>query len=78
MGAVRGGRGLGGRRAENTLFQEAATQGQSVFAAAGDSGSDDCGNGTPSVDDPASQPDVTGVGGTHLPSATAAAQTVWN
>ena len=64
---------------ENTLFEEAASQGQSVFAAAGDSGADDCGNGTRAVDDPASQPDVTGVGGTHLSSDTAAAsQTVWN
>ena len=64
---------------ESTLFQEAASQGQSIFAAAGDSGADDCGNGTRAVDDPASQPDVTGVGGTHLPSATdAAGQTVWN
>ena len=51
---------------ENTLFQEAATQGQSVYAAAGDSGSDDCGDGTLGVDDPASQPFVTGVGGTSL------------
>ena len=64
---------------ENTLFQEAASQGQSVFAASGDSGADDCGNGTASVDDPASQPDVTGVGGLHLASDTAAAsETVWN
>jgi subtilase family serine protease len=64
---------------EDTLFEEAASQGQSLFAAAGDSGADDCGNGTRAVDDPASQPDVTGVGGTHLSSDTAAAsQTVWN
>ena len=27
---------------ENTLFQEAATQGQSIFAAAGDTGSEGC------------------------------------
>ena len=59
--------------AENTLFQEAATQGQSIFAAAGDSGSEDCYdpiNGSfdesLEVDDPASQPYVTGVGGTTL------------
>ena len=71
--------GSSAANSENTLFQEAASQGQSVFAAAGDSGSDDCGNGTQSVDDPASQPYVTGVGGTHLPSDTgAASQTVWN
>jgi subtilase family serine protease len=60
--------------AENTLFEEAAVQGQSVVAAAGDQGSNDCGIGTRSVDDPASQPWVTGVGGTTDPGA----DTVWN
>jgi subtilase family serine protease len=60
--------------AENTLFEEAAVQGQSVVAAAGDEGSDDCGIGIRSVDDPASQPWVTGVGGTTDPGA----DTVWN
>ncbi len=52
---------------ENTLFEEAATQGQTMFAAAGDDGSEDCsGSDTDlAVDDPASQPYVTGVGGTH-------------
>jgi subtilase family serine protease len=64
--------------AENVLFQEAAVQGEAVFAAAGDSGSDDCGNGTRAVDDPASQPYVTGVGGTTMTSsAPGAAETVW-
>jgi hypothetical protein len=61
--------------AENTLFEEAAVQGQSVLAASGDEGSDDCGDGSQSVDDPASQPWVTAVGGTSLqPSGDA----VWN
>jgi hypothetical protein len=56
-------------RAENTLFQEAAVQGQSIVAAAGDSGAGDCASGTAAaVDDPASQPYVTGVGGTTLSS----------
>ncbi len=69
--------------AENTLFQEAATQGQSVFAAAGDSGTTDCTNSRGdlvaqrAVDDPASQPYVTGVGGTSL-SSVGATETVWN
>ena len=48
----------------------AVAQGQSIFAASGDLGSNDCGNTTPttpSVDDPGqSQPYVTGVGGTTL------------
>jgi subtilase family serine protease len=65
---------------ENTLFEEAATQGQAVFAAAGDSGSDDCGaDSGQAVDDPASQPYVTGVGGTSLPSyLSPASETVWD
>lgn len=51
--------------AENAIFKQMAAQGQSMFAAAGDSGAYD--NGTAlSVDDPASQPYVVGVGGTML------------
>ena len=45
--------------AENTDFEEAATEGQSMFAAAGDAGSSDCGTNATAVDDPASQPYVT-------------------
>jgi subtilase family serine protease len=65
--------------AENTLFEEAATQGQAVFAASGDSGADDCAGSSAlaGVDDPASQPYVTGVGGTSLHGAVTA-ETVWN
>jgi hypothetical protein len=62
------------QQAENLLFEQAAAQGQTVFAAAGDSGSDDCAGGVApsshenplSVDDPASQPYVVGVGGTAI------------
>ncbi|HTU29891.1 MAG TPA: protease pro-enzyme activation domain-containing protein [Solirubrobacteraceae bacterium] len=69
---------------ENTIFEEAAAQGEAVFAAAGDDGADDCKttNSDPevrAVDDPASQPYVTGVGGTTLTSAAdPAGETVWN
>ncbi len=72
---------------EDEIFQEMAAQGQTVVAASGDSGSEDCWSVTPSdrdadtslaVDDPSSQPDVTGVGGTALPSSTPSSQTVWN
>lgn len=56
--------------AEHTEFQLAATAGLSVFAASGDSGSADCKPFTNStaatVDYPASDPAVTGVGGTTL------------
>jgi hypothetical protein len=54
----------------STLFQEAAAQGQSILAASGDFGSEDCYPKTSStvveVDYPASDPWVTGVGGTDL------------
>jgi len=69
---------------ENTLFQEAAVQGQTVVAASGDSGSEDCYQAgvvpdpALAVDDPASQPYVTGVGGTSLVSASPRDETVWN
>jgi hypothetical protein len=71
---------------ENELFEQAALQGQSIFAASGDSGSDDCAEdaatpATPklSVDDPASQPFVTGVGGTTITDAqNPPAEQVWN
>jgi kumamolisin len=51
---------------DDSSFSTAASQGQSIFAAAGDNGSDDAGDGGTSVDFPASDPSVTGVGGTTL------------
>jgi hypothetical protein len=68
---------------ENTLLQEAAAQGQSFFAAAGDDGSEDCIRMTkstaPAVDDPASQPFATGVGGTTLTTAEfPPTESIWN
>ena len=64
---------------ESTIFQEAAVQGEAVFAAAGDNGSDDCQSATRAVDDPASQPFVTGVGGTTMLSdVPGAPESVWN
>ncbi len=50
---------------ENSIFQEMAAQGQTNFAATGDAGAYDDGV-TLSVDDPGSQPYVTGIGGTTL------------
>ena len=70
--------------AESTLFQEAAVQGQSVVAASGDYGVQDCfdplpvPDTTPSVDDPASQPFVTGAGGTSLTLSPSRSESVWN
>lgn len=77
--------GAGAADAENTLFEQAALQGQSVVAAAGDEGSEDC-YGTIAgargqalaVDDPASQPYVTAVGGTTLDLGAQPAESVWN
>ena len=79
--------GNGTIAAEAPILEEAASQGQAVVAAAGDTGSEDCefpGVTPPKtypmgVDDPASQPFVTGVGGTRL-TATGPppTETVWN
>jgi kumamolisin len=65
---------------DNTDFQEAAAQGQSVYSASGDSGADDNGSSL-SVDFPAADPYVTGVGGTTLTVTSANAwssETAWS
>jgi subtilase family serine protease len=67
--------------AENTLFQEAAAQGMSIVSASGDDGSEDCYPFPPTlqVDDPASQPFVTGVGGTSLTGlGSRPTESIWN
>jgi len=55
---------------ENTIFSAMASQGQTMFAAAGDQGTEGCRDSASrsqtAVDDPASQPYVTGVGGTVI------------
>jgi subtilase family serine protease len=70
---------------ESTLFEEAAAQGQSIISATGDEGSEDCNQSTGlpnpalAVDDPGSQPFVTGVGGTTLSSlGPPPSEHVWN
>jgi hypothetical protein len=70
---------------ENSIFMEAAAQGESIFAAAGDDGSDDCSPGPQklpqylSVDDPGSDPYVVSVGGTtFLSTSEPPAESVWN
>ncbi|GAA0642123.1 S53 family serine peptidase [Kutzneria viridogrisea] len=65
----------------HNLYKQAAAQGQSLFAASGDNGSDDEKNGGLAVDYPASDPFVTGTGGTHLtvnPDNTRAGETGWS
>lgn len=77
---------------ENSIFQRMAAQGQSIFSAAGDFGAYDAAQMTNTsggyqtwvnqllTDDPASQPYVTGVGGTSLSGTIGGAvtETVWN
>ena len=72
---------------ENIFFQTAAAQGQTILAASGDLGATGCynpqtgANTKPAADDPASQPYVTGVGGTTLsinPDNTYQSEQVWN
>jgi Pro-kumamolisin, activation domain/Putative Ig domain/Subtilase family len=72
-------------QAESVLFEEAALQGQTVVSAAGDDGSEDCyappdsADTELAVDDPASQPFVTGVGGTSLATVgPPPSETAWN
>jgi subtilase family serine protease len=79
-------------QAENTVFEQMALQGQSMFGAEGDTGAFSCirSDGTDIVNvlDPPSQPWVTSVGGTSLesanpggnahPSYPAGVETVWN
>ena len=71
----------GAVQVEQTIFEQMAAQGQTVIAAAGDAGSSDC-NGivsnAPAVDDPASQPLVTGVGGLNVASISPLVESVWN
>ncbi len=77
---------------ENSIFQQMATQGQTIFSAAGDAGAYDASgmtngsgqleswDGNLLTDDPASQPYVTGVGGTSLSGTLGGpiSETVWN
>jgi hypothetical protein len=77
----------GVQQAENLIFEEAAAQGQTVFSAAGDEGSNDCNafrttapaSPVLSVDDPSGQPYVVSTGGTTIDDATQpASEHVWN
>jgi len=91
-GACENDLGAAMAQAENVVFEQMATQGQSMFASAGDNGAFDCpeagGTRILNVDDPAAQPWVTSVGGTSLesdnpgisphPAYRAGVETVWN
>jgi subtilase family serine protease len=68
---------------EEVAFAQMALQGQSMYASSGDNGSEACvpwGYTNLAVDDPASQPYVTGVGGTDLPTTVSSTpkETAWS
>jgi kumamolisin len=70
--------------AEVPIFEQMATQGQTVLSASGDEGSSDCygvsgvsNQKQLAVDDPASQPLVTGVGGLTVSNLVGPDQSVW-
>jgi kumamolisin len=67
--------------ADDTILQQAAAQGQSLYSASGDSGSADAQSGATAVDYPASDPYDTGVGGTNVKLTSAGAwssETAWS
>jgi hypothetical protein len=77
----------GVQQAENLIFEQAAAQGQTVFASSGDNGSNDCNafrttspvDPVLSVDDPSGQPYVVSTGGTTIDDATQSpVEHVWN
>ena len=65
-------------KAEGVILKQLAAQGQSVFAAAGDSGAHDDGSSI-GTDDPASQPFAVAVGGTtlHVAHGLYQSESVW-
>lgn len=73
-------------QSESSIFLQMAAQGQTIYAAAGDTGAygdyTETGSQALIVEDPASQPYVVGVGGTHLTvdvnTGSYQDETVWN
>ncbi|PWI41557.1 S53 family peptidase [Streptomyces sp. ICBB 8177] len=65
-GAAESQRTTSNINAVDAVFKQGAAEGLGFYAASGDDGSDDAGDGGTSVDYPASDPYVTGVGGTQL------------
>lgn len=62
-------------------LKQGASEGISFYSASGDSGSDDCGDGTTAVDYPGSDPNVSSVGGTTLRTGSGGAyksEVAWN
>jgi kumamolisin len=61
-------------------FKQGVAEGITFYSASGDSGSNDCGDGTRAVDFPASSPNVSGVGGTtlRLSGGNRSTETAWS
>jgi len=65
----------------DAIFQTATAQGQTFFFSTGDSGSNECGTGSPTVSYPSSSPWVVAVGGTSLyvdGSGNYSSESVWS
>ena len=79
-GGVESGTPSDVRTTENGIFAQMASQGQSLYVATGDTTAYDDNSGNLNVQDPASQPYVTGVGGTTLSingDGSYASETTW-
>jgi len=64
----------------DNIFKQGSAQGMTMFAASGDSGAYDCNDSNLAVDSPASDPYITGVGGTNLQTSGGAygSESVWS
>ncbi|HEX4222002.1 MAG TPA: S53 family peptidase, partial [Pseudonocardiaceae bacterium] len=65
----------------DNALEQGASEGISFYSASGDSGSDDCGDGSTAVDYPGSDPNVSSVGGTSLKTGSGGAyksEVAWN
>ncbi|HJT59599.1 MAG TPA: S53 family peptidase, partial [Ktedonobacteraceae bacterium] len=64
----------------DNIFKQGASEGISMYAAAGDSGAYDCNDSSLAVDSPADDPYITGVGGTNLQLSNGAygSESVWS
>jgi xanthomonalisin len=71
----------GSAASDDQIFEQADAQGQTFSVSAGDTGADECDNGTVTPEYPASSPYVLSVGGTELFTSgytTWSSETVWN
>ena len=79
-GLCESGSGAAELQTLDNIFKQGAAEGMSFFAASGDSGAYDCNDSNLAVDSPASDPYITGVGGTNLQLNAGAygSETVWS